>query len=259
MRRRALGIGLLVVVVAGALVGVTLWASSQMRGNVVRVPDMVGMTATAGQQLLKRLNLEYRVVGQRESEETEAGKVLSQDPAANEQVPPATVVKVVLSEGPKTVVVPNVTQMSVAQARKNLQAAGLDVGLVQEAYDDRIPAKYVASTLPTPGARVVRGTAVDIVESLGPRPSMPPGPPLPTTPKNVQRQEKLDFMVPSDVGPGDAKVTVEATDDKGTTTIYEGTHKAGESVPTQTITVRASMTVRVLVNGQVRAEHAYQP
>jgi serine/threonine-protein kinase len=258
LRRRLLVTSLLMLLLAAALVGVTLWASSRGKGDATRVPDVVGMSSAAGQEFLKRAGLEYRVVGKRESEEADAGSILSQDPSPNELVPPSSVVKVVLSEGPKTVAVPNVTQMSMAQAKKNLQAAGLDLGLVQEAYDEHVPVSYVATTLPSPGTRVVRGTAVDLVVSLGPRPSLPPGPPLPNPP-NPEREERLDFQLPSDVGQGEATVTVELSDDKGKRTVYEGRQKAGERIPTQVISVRAPVTARVLVNGQLRAEHRYQP
>lgn len=54
-------------------------------------------------------------------------------------------------------------------------------------------------------------------------------------------------------------MTVELSDDKGKRTVYEGRHKAGEKIPTQVIAVRAPVTVRVLVNGQLRTEHRYQP
>ncbi len=257
-RRRALAFGASAVVLAAVVAALTLWASTRVRGNLVRVPDLVGMSSAGAHEYLKRVRLEYRVVGRRESQEVEEGAVLSQDPPANAEVPPAVVVKVVLSEGFRNVVVPNATQMSVVQAKRNLEAAGLALGAVQEAYDDHVPATYVASTLPNPGARVVRGTEVDIVVSLGPRPSLPPGPPLPSAPRPAG-EEKLEFTVPNDVGPGKVDVTVEVTDDKGRHTIYEGHHAAGEDIPTQTLPVNGPTTVRVLVNGQVRAERQYQP
>jgi beta-lactam-binding protein with PASTA domain/tRNA A-37 threonylcarbamoyl transferase component Bud32 len=255
-KRLALALGLSGVVLAGAVAALVLWASTQARTALVRVPDIVGMSNAAAQERLTRMRLEYRVVGRRESQEVEAGAVLSQDPPADAQVLPAAVVKVVLSEGPKSVVVPNVTQMSLAQARRNLEAASLAQGAVQEAYDDRVPAGYVASTLPHPGARVVRGTEVDLVVSLGSKPSLPPGPPLPAPPG---RAERFEFTVPTDVGPGAVSVVVELADEHGRRTIYEGHHKAGEEIPTQTIYVAGSTTVRALVNGRVRAEQQYQP
>jgi len=259
VRRRALVTALLVALMAVALVAVTLWAASHGRGSMIRVPDVVGMSGSAGEQHLRQAKLDYRVLGQRESEDTAAGAILSQDPAANEEVPSGSVVKVVLSEGPKSAVVPNVTQMSVEQAKKQLQLSGLGPGLVQEAYDDHIPAAYVASSLPPPGSRVVRGMAVDLVVSKGPRPAMPPGPPLPNPPK-PEREEKVEFTVPADVGAGEVDVTVELVDSKGAhQTLYVGRHRANDKIPVQSVTVLEPVTVRILVNGQLRAEHRFEP
>ena len=258
-RRRVIALGAAIAALAAAI-GITLWASARGRPSTVRVPDVVGMSGAAAQELLREAGLSYREVGRRESQDVAAGSVLTQAPAATERVPTAAVVKVVLSEGPRTVVVPNVTQMSRAQAARNLEAAGLSLGAVQEAYDDHVPAGYLARTYPTAGARVVRGTAVDIVISQGPKPALPPGPPLPPQPGPAEgREEKLEFMVPADAGPGEMKVTVELTDDRGRRAIYEGRHRAGESIPTQTLMIAGKTVVRVFVNDRLRAEHEYEP
>jgi len=256
--RRALSLGFGILVLAGLVAAVTLWASARMKGTMVRVPDVVGMSGAAARAFVERAGLDCRVVGSRESEDVAAGAVLTQNPPADEQVMPGAVVKVVLSEGPKTMTVPNVTQMSVLQARRNLEAAGLKAGVEREAYDEKIPATYVASTLPAPGTRVIRDTAVDMVVSLGPRPVLPPGPPLPAQPGSG-REEKLEFAVPADVGSGEVTVTVEVTDEQGRRVIYEQHHRAGDAIPPQAVVVRAPTTVRVLVNGQLRAEEHYRP
>jgi serine/threonine-protein kinase len=255
-RRRTLIIASSALAFASLVAAATLWTSARVRGTTVRVPDVVGMSEAAAREYLNRAGLESRVVGHRESPEIEAGAVVTQDPPADRQVPPDAVVKLVLSEGPKTVTVPNVTQMSVSQAKRNLEAAGLTPGAVQQAYDDHVPATYVASTLPAPGSRVVRATEVDLMVSLGPKPVLPPGPPLPPQPS--EHQEKVEFMVPADVGSGEVTVTVEVKDDSGTRTIYEHRHRAGEAIPTQAVTVRAPTTVRILVDGEVRDERQYQ-
>jgi len=166
----------------------------------------------------------------------------------------------VLSEGPSHVVVPNVTQMSVAQAQRNLEAAGLATGGVQEAYHERVPAGYVASTLPAAGARVVRATAVDMVVSLGPEPAMPTGPTLPPTPTGAGREETLNYVVPADaIEDGEAEVRIEVSDEAGTRTIYEGRHRAGERIPPQKVTITSATTARIFVGGSVRAERQYLP
>jgi len=257
--------GLWVVVAAAVLIavvaGVTRWASARGRAEMVMVPDVVGMSAGAARAYLDELSLKYREVGSRASDDVEAGALLSQDPAANINVRSGTVVKVVLSEGPSHVIVPAVTRMSVAQAQRNLQAAGLTGGAVQETYDPGVPRGYVASTLPAAGARAVRGTAVDLVVSLGPKPTEPGGPPAtgPSGPHGA-REETLTYMVPADAGAdGEVEVVIEIVDEEGRRKIYQGRHKPGEKIPAQRIEVTAKTKARILVDGKVEAEREYLP
>ncbi len=218
------------------------------------------MSTTAAQDLLDGLGLGYRTVGGKPSEDVVAGAVLSQEPAPGLEVAGGTIIKVVLSEGPSHVLVPNVTQMSVAQAQRNLQAAGLATGVVQEDYSDEVPSGYVASTLPAAGARVVRGTAVDMVLSLGPEPAMPPGPPLPPPPGGAGREETLTYVVPAGVGKqGEVEVRIEVADENGRRKIYEGRHRGGERIPPQKIRVTSPTTARIFVDGKLRAERQYLP
>ncbi len=259
-RRGVWGLAATIALVA-TVAGVTQWAAARGRAEMVPVPDVVGMSAGAARTYLEELELEYREVGSRPSEDVEAGALLSQDPVANLEVRAGTVVKVVLSEGPSHVVVPAVTQMSVAQAQRNLEAAGLTGGTVQESYDASVPRGYVASTLPAATARVVRGTAVDLVVSLGPKPSEPGGPPpmAPPGPRGA-REETLTYMVPADAGAdGEADVAIEIIDENGRRRIYQGRHKPGERIPPQKIRVTAKTKARILVDGKVRAEREYLP
>ncbi len=251
---------LAVLVVGGGIGGFTRYATAKGRAQLVKTPDVVGMSDIAASQLVESLGLEYREVGSRPNEDTQAGGVLSQDPAPGVEVARATVMKVVVSEGRSQVVVPDVTQMSVAQAQRNLEAAGLASGVVQEAYSDMVPAGYVASTLPVTGARVVKGTAVDMVVSLGREPEGPVGPTLPPAGGVEGREEKLTYVVPADLNKrGPVEVVVELVDDTGRRKIYTGTHRAGERIPEQKIVVKSATTARILIDGKLLAERQYLP
>jgi len=268
MTRPATAAGLGLLLVTGVVAGVTWWPAAGGRlgrgGEVatVRVPDIVGMSAQAAQEYVESRGLGYRETHHRPSDTVAPGSVSSQDPPAGSEVAAESVIKVVLSDGSSHVMVPEVTQMSVAQARHNLEAAGLASGVVREDYHDTVPADYVASTLPAAGASVASGTAVDLVVSLGPPPSMPPGPPLPSRPSpSGEREEVLNYVVPSDPELGEeVEVKVEVVDEQGRrTVIYEGTHRPGESLPPQTIVVSGPKTARILVNGRLRSERQYLP
>jgi len=159
LRQRGVWLLAAAVLMAAVVTGLGLLASARGRATMVKVPDVEGMSAAAARELLGGHGLVYREVGTRPSEDVAGGCVLSQVPSANLEVARETVIKVVLSTGPSHVVVPDVTRMSVTQAQRNLEAAGLVGGTVNEAYHGNVPKDYVASTLPAALTRVVRGTA----------------------------------------------------------------------------------------------------
>jgi serine/threonine-protein kinase len=266
-RQRALWIGLAVAVLAAAG-GIGFWATGDRAGEV-KVPDVIGMSAPAARELIANAGLGYREVGTRPDDDVVKGAVLSQQPRAGSPVAPDTVVKVVLSNGASRLLVPDVTQMSVAQAQRNLEAAGLVSGVIKEDYSVTVPAGYVAGTLPAAGARVVPETTVDIVLSLGPEPPIPVGPPAPTaTGAAAGRDETLTFALPADLGKqgpalsssnGPVTVTIEVSDDSGRRTIYQGRHRAGERVPAQKIHVTSATTARIYLDGKLHAERQYLP
>jgi len=260
VQRRGVWVVLVALLLSGAVAGVARYSSARGRAEMVKVPDILGMSDAAAKELLEGLGLGYRTVGSKPSEDVEMGAILSQDPAPGIDVGGGTVLKVVLSEGPSHVFVPNVTQMSVAQAQRNLDAAGLATGGVREAYDEDVPAGYVASTLPAARARVVRGTAVDMVLSLGPEPAMPTGPTGPPPTTGAGREETLNYVVPADAArQGEVEVRVEVADEQGRRTIYEGRHRAGDRIPPQKVTITSATTARIFVDDKVRAERQYLP
>ncbi len=261
MQSRGVWLLLALLISVGLVAGVVRYTSARARAAMVTVPDILGMRSETAQQTLERLRLGYRQVGSRSSDSVIEDAVLSQDPAPGIQVIEATVVKVVLSEGPSHVLVPKVTQMSLPAAHQQLEEAGLNIGLVTEAYHDEIPANYVASTLPAAGASVVRGTAVDIVLSLGSEPTAPTGPALPgPSPGTSGREETLNYVVPVDIGDkGEVEVTIEVADERGSRRIYQGRHRPGDRIPSQKIKVTAPTTARIFVDGKLQGTREYLP
>jgi serine/threonine-protein kinase len=261
LHRVAIGLLIALVVLGAVVIGITQYASARGRAAMVRTPDVVGMSEATARELLGSVDLVCRTIGHRASDDFQRGTVLTQDPTSGIDVRSGTVVKVVLSQGPSHVIVPVVTQMSLAQAQLNLQADGLEAGEVHERYDDEVPAGYVASTWPAAGARVIGGTAVDIVLSLGPEPKVPTGPTLPGPPPgDAGREEILNYVVPADASAdGDVSVVVVVEDEEGRRTIYEGRHRPSAKIPPQTIHVKSATRARIYVDEKLRAERQYLP
>jgi serine protease AprX len=132
------------------------------------VPNVVGMTQAAAEAAITDAGLSVGTVSTAYDDFTDAGDVISQDPAGGASVPAGSPVDLVVSLGPPPVAVPDVVGMAQAAAESAITGAGLVVGAVSTAYDDTVPDGDVISQNPTGGASVAPGSPVDLVVSLGP-------------------------------------------------------------------------------------------
>ena len=146
----------------GSTVTLTVSAGAQ----TVTVPNVVGMTQEEADQTLVDMGFVVQVQ-QGESDEPE-GTVFDQDPDANQQVPEGATVTIMVSSGPGTVAVPDVTGRPEAEARNALAEVGLQASRTEEASND-VPAGNVIRTEPSAGSQVEPNATVTLVVSTGPQ------------------------------------------------------------------------------------------
>jgi len=139
--------------------------------TLVEVPDVRKMNQADATKELQDAGLVVSVTRQ-PSQSVDKGLVISQSPAAGQQVPPGTNVGVVISDGPevKNVDVPDVVGMKRADAQQALIDAGLKV-VIAESSSDSVAKDVVINQLPGAGESVAPGTTVGIVVSTGPAPA----------------------------------------------------------------------------------------
>jgi serine/threonine-protein kinase len=147
--------------------------SDQDEGAVVRitvsegpatvgVPNAVGLAETEARDRLAEVGLQANVA-QVFSEEPE-GQVVAQNPAAGEQAPPDSAVRLNVSRGPGTVTVPDLVGIARADAEGRLDELGLTANVV-EVPSDEAPGTVVAQN-PTAGDVDV-GSSVRLNVSAG--------------------------------------------------------------------------------------------
>ncbi|WP_420121519.1 PASTA domain-containing protein [Nakamurella sp.] len=90
------------------------------------------------------------------------GAVLRTDPPAGTPLTVGAPVSVIVSAGPRPIVVPQVTGRSLADAQRLLTDAGFTVGQVTKTFDARSDPGTVLRSSPTVGATASRGSAVDL-------------------------------------------------------------------------------------------------
>ena len=138
----------------------------------VKVPVLTGLTRDEAEALLIEEGLRLGAVNEAASDEP-VGSIISQDPAAFDDVPPGTAVDIVVSSGPGTVIVADVVCSPYGKAKHDLEAQGLVV--VQS--EEPVPANplcprpnKVAVQDPVAGTEVLPGSTVTLYFALPPSP-----------------------------------------------------------------------------------------
>lgn len=128
------------------------------------VPNVLGMTLDVATVRLKTHQLVVGEVGHRFDVAPE-GTIVEQDPSDG-KLGRGEKVDLVISKGPRSIAVPDVTGMSVAKAKEILLGAGFEVS-VTDAYSDDIPVDKVVGTVPGVGAEAPEGSMIEIQRSIG--------------------------------------------------------------------------------------------
>ncbi len=183
-RRSRAWLWVLLVVVAALIALGAAWALGAFDGGGggdVKVPDVTGMTQKQATATLESAGLTRGKVTRVQSTEPE-GTVVSQSPAAGNEVAEEAAVDLEVAGAPEPtatpVAVPDVTGSSQAEAAATLSDAGFKV-VVTQAASDSVPAGSVVSQAPQAGVIATQGSTVSIVVSTGP--PTPTATPTPTS------------------------------------------------------------------------------
>ena len=151
-------VGLLVIAALGA--GLLLLGKDK-----VDVPNVVGNPQPEAELILKRKGLATDVT-LKEHPTIAKGTVIGQDPGGGSRVPKAEVVTLVVSAGPGTARIPELTGQARSVARKKLTSLGFAVA-DETATSDTITENHVIETRPAAGQEFDKGQKVTLVLSSG--------------------------------------------------------------------------------------------
>ncbi len=133
------------------------------------VPPLIGQTLESAQTLIEDAGLTLGTVIQRPDAEFAEGVVIDQIPAAGVEVGAGAPVNLVVSTGPETVIVPDLTEMTERDASSALQELGL-LFAVDEEFSNTVASGLVIRTDPEADAEAQTGDTVLLVVSKGPAP-----------------------------------------------------------------------------------------
>lgn len=130
--------------------------------DLVAVPDVIGVSPTPARARL--INAGLQVAEElRSGGEGEPNTVSSTTPSAGERVARGTEVVLTVVPIVTMIAVPDLTGTTSRVARETIEQAGLTVGRVRTAFDDRRPPFVVLRQTPAAGTEVEPGAEVELV------------------------------------------------------------------------------------------------
>jgi serine/threonine-protein kinase len=133
----------------------------------VPIPDVRALSPEDAQAQLDQAGFVV-TVARRYDEEIPADGVIDTEPPIGGSASRDSEVKLIVSDGPAPVPIPDVSGQSYEDAAKALQAKGFTVTRADD-FSDTVPVDAVTGTNPPPGTQVARGSSVEIVVSKGPQ------------------------------------------------------------------------------------------
>lgn len=170
-RKRVITAVAVIALVFGAIAGMGLWVATLEPTNIfpsstVTVPTLKNVAEKDAIKELQDLDLITSIVVEN-SALVKKGKVIRTEPEKGAVIDPGTPITVYVSAGKTMVEVPQVADMSVADAKVQLEAVGLVLGTTTEGHSPSYGAGLVISTTPTLGTKLIQGSKVNVLVSDG--------------------------------------------------------------------------------------------
>ena len=133
---------------------------------ICRAPNLVGLMRTAAEATILRYGCAIGSVRMMFSS-SRAGVVVDQRPATETQLASGSPIDLVISQGERPCVVPNVVGRTLGQAKAALTRASCRLGRVTRAYSSRVARGRVVRQQPRAGSQLRPRAAVNLVFSRG--------------------------------------------------------------------------------------------
>ena len=145
-----------------AFLGAFLSYGNFWSNTTVDVPNVVGKQVSVAKNILEDKHLRVST-SEVTNPDVPAGQVISQTPGAGEKVKEQRTIHLVVSKGVGDITVPDLSDLTVEQARQRLKDVGLVVGkITQQSVDGKKDGVVIAQS-PSGDSKVSKGTTIDLV------------------------------------------------------------------------------------------------
>lgn len=143
--------------------GIAFWMFGDFwRTDSVTLPDVIGKQVEVARSLLERESLNVSV-SEIASEEVPVGQVISMSPGAGASVKTHRMIHLTISRGGSNILVPDLTGLTVEQAREKLKSIHLRLGKIEEREDPNLPPDTIIGQTPLAPTKVEKDSGIAIV------------------------------------------------------------------------------------------------
>jgi serine/threonine-protein kinase len=139
-------------------------------GETVIVPDLQSGDVVAVLELLTGLGLNTKVKGYEYSATVAKNHIIAQDPKPGTEIKKGRDVRVIISRGSRTILMPNLKGLELRRAELIIEENDLQRGVISLAPSAPIARHHIIAQTPVGGASVTRGEGVHLLVSTGIRP-----------------------------------------------------------------------------------------
>ena len=160
---------LLFILVVGASAYLTLSLLIKSEDTVV-VPNLEGKNVVYALELLTDLGLNTKVKGSEYSPDVPKNHVIFQEPEPGAEIKKGRDIRIILSKGTRSILMPNLKGLSIQQARIILEENSLCQGEISSTYSHNLKKDEIIAQTPSVGSMTTRGECVNLLLSMGIRP-----------------------------------------------------------------------------------------
>ena len=168
-KRTAIVIGAIsatVLLIIGAVVAVLALSGGSTAAPTIAVPDVTNQVLEDAVITLKDLGFEVVPVAE-ETTTVDTNVVWKQVPLPGEEIKEGETVTIVYNPSNAPMAVPNLTGLTIDQARTALLNLGLTIGVITPQNDPTAPADTIIASVPKAGDQVLGGATIDLTVSQG--------------------------------------------------------------------------------------------
>ncbi len=187
----AIGLGIIIILILLTFIGIFYYVRIYTDPPIVAAPELEGLDLMQAQEMAQQEGLNLQIQNEVFHSEYEQNSIISQVPSGNRMIRKTRPIEVIVSKGPESLKVPDLSGMSLRKAQVELENNNIKIGELTREYHENVSKDYIIEQIPEPETEIPVTDKIDLIVSRGPRPDMITMPEL----MGMEKEEALERLI----------------------------------------------------------------